>query len=343
MDHVIDKLPQQLLKDLIDETDEFAVENVRLGRGGPFGASIHVYDLNSGAVAAIGKTEANAVLEKGMGSAHAEDQALNPEAIAKLKEFLSNLSDDVAPVVIMSSSGESCPACHSKEEILNRTLIKDGLIAPDHFVVTYGATYQDTADIAGFNDEPYHKDMQKPKGEGMISIDDEDIKDVPQDVREIFEKSDRPVSVIALDDGRYISAHEQRGVDLMATSEVSAIRAAAGLQKSEGLEEPWNLQEATIYTSTSDVGPLGYAECQWANVTRWVAVEHDRAAEWATQEAPDIANDDFFKVISASSYNGAGATIKVHRIEPFENRAQYEWKNKEDRISYNGIDIDCSP
>jgi hypothetical protein len=336
--NVIDRLPQELLKELVDETDAFAVENVRLGRGGPFGASVHVYNLNGGDVHAIGTLEANAVIEKGMGSAHAEDQAMNPETISTLKELLSELDADAEPVVIFSSSGESCPACHSKEEILCRTLVQEELLTPGHFVVTYGATYEDTANIAGFNDAPYHYDMQLPKGEGMISIDDEDVADIPFEVRQIFEKSDRPVSVVALEGGRYIYAYEDRKHDLMATSEVAAIRAAAAVQKESGLEEPWNLGEATIYTSTSDVGPLGYAECQWANITQWVSVNHPKAQEWATQEAPDVSNDAFFTVIAHAEYNQPEATLSVHRIEPFENKAQYEWKNKNDKVMYNGIE-----
>lgn len=340
MGNIIDRIPSDLLMDLLNETDEFAVGNVRAERGGPFGASVHVYDLSSNDLTLIGDLEANAVLATGMGSAHAEDQAINPETVETLKSFLRNLPEEAEPVVVFSSSGESCPACHSKEEILNRTLIQEGLLDDGHFVVTYGATYQDTADIAGFNDEPYHKDMQQPKGSGLIKINQSDITDIPAEVQTIFEQSDESVAVIALPDGRYVAGYADRENDLMATSEVSAIRNAATLQKDEGHETPWVLGEASIYTSTSDVGPLGYAECQWADVVNWVAVDHPNAAEWATQEAPDISNDDFFKVIAAPSYNGVGATIAVKRLEPFANKAQHEWKNKEDRVMYNGIELD---
>ena len=64
------------------------------------------------------------------------------------------------------------------------------------------------------------------------------------------------------------------------------------------------------------------------------------AKKWATQEAQGISNDAFFSVIAAPSYNGHGASIAVKRIEPFDNKAQHEWKNKSDRIMYNGIELD---
>ena len=245
MHDIFDVLPDDILKTLVEETDEFAIKNVQSGKGGPFGASVHVYDLVSGDLTMIGDLEANAVIDKGMGSAHAEDQAMNPETVNALKSYLESLSKHSDAVVIFSSSGESCPACHSKEEILNRHLIDEGLLKSGRFAVTYGATYADTANIAGFNDEPYHRDMQKPKGSGMISIDRDNIINIPDEVRQIFEQSDVPVSVIALPDGRFIAGYEDRDADLMATSEVSAIRAATQKLRADGIVESWVLGGAS--------------------------------------------------------------------------------------------------
>ena len=346
MSHLLDRLPADILKELLDETDRFAVENVRADRGGPFGSSIHVYDLNSGTLTAIGDLEANAVLATGMGSAHAEDQAMNPETITALKDFLRAAPETADHVVLFSSSGESCPACHAKEEILSRSLIEEGLLAQGRFVVTYGATFEDTANIAGFNDAPYHDDMQKPRGAGMISVDHKDASDIPAAVARIFEESDKPVSVIVQSGGQIIAGYADRDSDLMATSEVSAIRSAARAQKADGVQTPWDLDGATLYTSTSDVGPLGYAECQWANVTGWVAVEHPRADDWATQEARGISNTAFFDVIAAKQYNDPSSRVAVKRIEPFENKAQHAWRKKLDDsddpsdVLYNGIACD---
>ncbi len=339
-------IPEKLLHNLLNETDDFAVKTVTEGRGGPFGASIHVYDMKIGEVTQIGEVEANAVLLTGMGSAHAEDQALNPETIDALKGYLRGLETTEGCCVVMSSSGQSCPACHSKQEILARDLIEEGLIKEGQFVVTYGATYKDTADIAGFNDAPYHVDMQKSRADRMIDHQDQGVADIPQAVADIFEKSDQAVAVIAMPDGMLIEGGDNRAHDMMATPEVSAIRNAARIQKSNGAQTPWDLGKATLYTSTKTPGPLGYAECQWANVTQWVSVDHDRADMWATQEAKGIENDRFFNVIAAQNYNLSGATLYVKRLEPFENKAQHTWKRKleseadPDSLLYNGIDCD---
>ena len=330
---------------LLQDTDDFAVENVRKGLGGPFGASVHVYNTRTAELIQIGDLRANAVLSTGMGSAHAEDQAMSPAMIAELRAVLAEAEKPAHNRVIFSSSGQSCPACHAKEEILARTLIQEGLLKSGNFLVHYGATYEDTAEIAGFNDAPYHEDMQKTPTRRMIqTLQSSDGFDVQESISTIFEDAIEPVSVIEMPDGVLYIGYENRADDLMATSEVSAIRAAARAQKEAGADTPWNLGAATLYTSGTP-GPLGYAECQWANVTRWVMVDHARKDDWATQEAPNISNTAFFNIIAAAHYNGPESAITVQRLSPFENKSQYAWKEKlaaeeePSKILYNGADI----
>lgn len=339
----IDQLPQDMLENLLNATDEFAVANVKADRGGPFGASIHVYNQDTGGLTLIGDIEANAVLSFGMGSAHAEDQAMKPSNVAALKEHLMTQGNSTDNIVIFSSSGESCPACHSKEEILARTLVEECLIAPGNFVVTYGATFKDTAEVAGFNDEPYHKDMQEPLGTGMIFIKEQKINDIPDKIFGLFLTSPKAAAAVVLPNKKIILGFEDRENDLMATAEVSAIRNACKYQKEQGVETPWDLGGATLYTSTKEIGPLVYAECQWANITNYVAVNHSRAKEMATQEAPDISNAEFFKLIASPDYNRPGSAIEVKNFKNFANKAQWAWREKlaaaEDasKILYNGI------
>ena len=129
-----DPIPQELLKKLVEEADLAAVENVREGRGGPFGASLNVINLENGHVLRIGQVAGNAVLETGVGSAHAEDQALSPENVRALKANLKD-RDSAKTAVIVASSAESCPACQAKLEILARILVDERLIQLGHFIV----------------------------------------------------------------------------------------------------------------------------------------------------------------------------------------------------------------
>ncbi len=80
-------LPLEILKKLVEEADLAAVENVREGRGGPFGASLNIINLENNWVMRIGEIAGNAVLETGIGSAHAEDQALSPENVRALSNY----------------------------------------------------------------------------------------------------------------------------------------------------------------------------------------------------------------------------------------------------------------
>lgn len=345
-----DLIPREIMTALLNNTDDFAVENVRAGRGGPFGASIHVVDLSgkeNPLIVPVGGMAANAVLATGIASAHAEDQALLNTHI--LKEHLkaargaaTEANPDIA--VLFSSSGESCPACHSKLEIVSRSLLRDNLLAPGRFIVTYGATYKDTAEIAGFNDEPYHHDMRKLPQDRMIKIVASELNEIPPPIVQIFNSfSQNAVSVLRLPDGTLFTGQNSRTDATTLTTEVSAIRSACMAAKNAGAATPWDLGKATLYTRTQDIGPLAYAECQWANVTDIVAVRDERCKSSGTQEAPGISNAEFFNVIADAHYNTAGHTLNIQRIIPFANKAQHAWRErlaamaKPESSLYNGI------
>ncbi len=322
-----------LLKKLVDEADLAAVENVREGRGGPFGASLNIINLENMHVLRIGDIAGNAVLETGVGSAHAEDQALSPENIRALKSNLKN-RDLKNVAVIVASSGESCPACHAKIEILSRILIDERLLRLGHFIVAYGASYADTLNVAGFNDEPYHADMTKPEEARLIKVENMTYEQLPSDVQARLKDGSAVVQAPAgLFDGK-----DERAQHFALPPEVTAMRAAAHAQKTKGATEPWDLQKATLYSAASQIGPLSYAEAQWANIARWVRVS---AQKEAPPEAPGISNDDLFRAIGARPYNNQYSALRVVRITPFDNLGQHEWaklqKSNPDLKNYNGV------
>ncbi len=334
-------------KILLSTVDEFATANVIAGRGGPFGASLHVYTHGDETYHQIGDLSANAVLQTGMGSAHAEDQMLAPQHVEELKNFLRALPDDQEKSVILSSSGESCPSCHSKIEIVSRKLIEEGLISRGDFLLLYGATYKQTHEVAKFNDEPYLFDMQAEVPSRQIQQEFAKVSELPNEVKAAFENADRAVSVIEFPNGEFIIANEDRANDIIATSEVSVIRAAASHQKAQDMETPWDLGGARLYTSTSDIGSLGYSEGLWANISKWVTVEHSNQNNWSTQEATDISNSQFFDVITTRPYNSNQEAVTVLHIKDFENKAQKKWREildkTDENILYNGADVSNTP
>lgn len=326
-------IPQEILKKLVDEADMAAVENVREGRGGPFGASLNIVNLANYHVLRIGNIAGNAVLETGVGSAHAEDQALSPENVRALKANLKNM-DAGKVAVVVASSGESCPACHAKIEILARILIDEQLLVEGHFIVAYGATYADTLHVAGFNDEPYHADMTKPESARLIRIESAQIDDVPDAVKQVL--AGAPVALVT--GNHVIAGQDERSKHFTFVPEVAAMRAACQQQKQRGAAEPWDLQRATLYTFTPQIGPLAYAEAQWANIARLVRVSGNQTI---APEAPAISNDDLFRAIATRPYNNPHSVLRVVRMTPFANAGQHEWARLQstnpDLKNYNGV------
>ncbi len=325
MTHYNADFVSHLLPDLVAACDAAAVHNVRAGHGGPFGASLSVYHRDTGALVPVVGPVCNAVLETGLAGAHAEDQVLQPACLRALRDALQMIGRDHA-IVVLASSGESCPACYSKIEIVARALIADGVIEPGAFVLAYGASYDDTRTVAGFNDEPYHADMAGPLENRMIPCVRGD------------EELPVPARVVMPDGVAYdgADARTAQGTPLF-TPEIQAIYTACRAQKKSGLDEPWNLRRAVLYTTAPMIGPLMYAESQWANIGRIVQCDGPQTAA----EAPDVSNDALFAVVAARPYNKAGTAVLVVRVTPFANLAQHEWARLSDAgqvAHYNGIE-----
>ncbi len=330
MPMIADQLPDSLLGGLLEKADDFAVGTVKAGRGGPFAASLHVYDLDARELIQIGGMAANAVLETGMASAHAEDRLLSPENVRMLKDHLARKrGNDIA--VILASSGQSCPACHAKSEVAARVLMSENLLPSGRFIVTYGATYEDTKNTALFNDEIYHQDFRRAPPERLVKVVEEKSAGLPDDVDSFFRAAKAPAALIARGGQVLATGRDCRHDDILATAEVGAIRQACARQKREGVTQPWNL-DAVLYTTGGDIGPLCYAECQWANVTKVVCL----GLQSHEPEAPGIDNRAFYDLMAAGNHRHNQAALVVLRQSPFSNRAQKEWRQRLDDIVKQG-------
>ena len=116
---------------------ELAEDNVRLGRGGPFGAVV----VSDGAILAEAVNRVTSVCDP---TAHAEVNAIR-EACAKLGRF------DLRGCV-MYSSCEPCPMCL-------------GAIYWARLDALYYAASRDDAAAAGFDDSQLYEEIPKADGE----------------------------------------------------------------------------------------------------------------------------------------------------------------------------------
>lgn len=360
---LLSQLDPVFLSTCLQATDSFARANVLSGRGGPFGASLHILDLDTHEAFPVGGLAANAVLETGLASQHAEAEALCPENQRLLQEKLDLLRrrNRHNLVVLCSSSGQSCPACQAKQEIMARDLARCGLLPKGRFVVTYGATFEDTARIAGFNDAPYVLDnlrrLYDPAApQGMVGIRHVSLEECPEQVRKEYASLAAHGRAVALLKGPYVLSHgvDERAEDLFATAEVMAIRKACSMQKDMGvkdgadgrkrLDQPWLLggrpeaphAKAVLYTALDAVGPLLMAEAQWAGVGEIVLLQPSQER----REVPELANHDFAR-LCWSGYQHPDTFLTVLRVMPFENTAQPAWREELARkggsILYNGL------
>jgi len=119
---------------------ELAIENVTLGRGGPFGALV----VRDGEVLARG---ANQVTSTNDPTAHAEVTAIR-EACRVLKDF-------ALPGCVIYTSCEPCPMCLAAIYWARM----DGIF--------YSGTAQDAA-AAGFDDAFLYQELRKQVGERSI-------------------------------------------------------------------------------------------------------------------------------------------------------------------------------
>ncbi|MBY0428486.1 MAG: hypothetical protein K2Q32_04625 [Alphaproteobacteria bacterium] len=357
---VIAELDPRFLLEQLQATDAFATENVRNG-GGPFGAALHIIDLDTNQTYQIGSFAANAVLQTGIASQHAEAEVLSPNNQRALREKLTDLRSQNRTnlAVVCTSSGQSCPACQAKQEIVARDLAIDGLLPKGRFVNTFGATFEDTASIASFNDAPYVLDnLLRLLGTDeplMVKVEHRQISELPQHIQKKFLLAEADGRNVAVLEGTNVTvkANDNRKHDLFATAGVQAIRDACSEQNKmskdgQAIAQPWLLgnrpespnHHAILYTSIKNAGPLLLAEAQWAGVSRIVCINGLLRPDSANRETPDVSNHAFSQACW-SGYNRTDSYLTVIRLMPFDNDAQHEWQAKLMREGnaclYNGL------
>ncbi|MDD5586139.1 MAG: hypothetical protein PHY92_04165 [Alphaproteobacteria bacterium] len=323
--------------------------NGRFPRGGPFGAALAI-SLPDGTFEIIGAARGNNVVGSGIASRHAEDQALQPDNYRALLAKLAGYNAaGLDPVVWMLSSGQSCTTCHTKQEIMARDLLRLELIRPGQFITVYGATYDETFEIAQFYDAQYADAMilfdKDPENPGnLIKHDRRKYKDVPAEVREIFAEAESPTAVVVRNGEIYAVGREERNAtDLYATPEVNAVRAACIRNRESGVFESWGV-DGVLYTTTSEAGPLLFAEAGWTKISTVVSVKMpaDLAGkQFETQETPGLSNRKFLGLV-AQGYHTPRAAIRVFCDLGYINTAQPKWAEvlaANNEILYNGAAV----
>ena len=322
---------KEYLRRVLEECDAAALANIRAGSGGPFAASLLLHDQAAGAWQRIAGPCGNAVLKTALPTAHAEDQAIAPGNREKLRAALRDLGAEAAHVYLVCN-GEPCPACHAKLEIFARQLQAEGLLLPARFTVAYGASYEETCDVAGFDDGAYHRDFLNPPGTGMIRQRWQEREALPQEVLAALQYAKAAVIAedrIATGDGPM--------------AEIAAIQNLCRRQRAENISTPWDLRRGTVYTTTETIGPLAYAEAQWANIVAWVTIPprpDSEIPDAQANEAPGIDNAALFRIIATRPYTHKDSALSFLHLAPFANEAQQEWCRMVESgkaQSYNGI------
>ena len=306
---------------MLDESDNFAFKAARDGHGGPFGAQLWLVYPDIDRYVVVGMADrlqdANAVLSKGVASAHAESENLSPANRRRAIDFLEARRDENWHVVQVSSS-ESCQSCRAKQILFANELIARGLIERGQFHVVFKASYGQAKRDADFNDAPYDMTFRALAHLGVLDHDgglfdlenalrsDPTISalietgdliynavtsatqaDLPSDVRAVFERADdQPLAVVASPEGHEILAtgadHRDPAHDVVhrhdMTALLSALHRASERKRQAGVFESWDLKGATLFTNVRDLGPLAYAETLWCNLSN-ITVVRDAASE----------------------------------------------------------------
>jgi hypothetical protein len=236
----------------------------------------------------------NGVRLTGDPCAHGEDQA-----IRKFHEdAVTALQKNKGAKLILFSSAEPCPNCRAKIEMFARHLVIQHLIKAGDFFTYYGATYQDTQDIAGFLDAAYFEEFKRPADQRTLRITRKNISDLDQALQSLIKEqgTSQPFCVLASKQNRLVSTQKDVELKWLDTPETTAVRALGAAQLKAGSATPWNMDGSTLYTAQTDIGPMLYATALWANVGAIVCLD---VGTPQTTEMNGIPNPLFFEIISA--------------------------------------------
>lgn len=338
---------------MLDQSDVFALRTAMAGKGGPFGAQLWLVNPNTSEYVLVGTEErpedSNAVVSKGIGSAHAEAENLSIDKRLKVTEFLEAHRGEGWVVVQVHT--EACPACRAKQSLFALELQSKGLIGPDGFHSIFKFSFGQTQRDAGFSDEAYDTafrainalNIMDAQGDQLLALEDrlkanrttstlvncgklvyvpvkKQIILHPQSGWQKFlHDSVLPAAVVIATNGRELARAVDERVTLSSpvnayeeTAIVKALHQASISQKRDGAFGTWNLQGARVYTNIADISPLDMAEGQWCNTgdITFIGNYTHRATEEMAKALPKLSNRDLFAAVAAE-YNSPLSPIKV--------------------------------
>lgn len=347
-------LSDQALAEHLKRLDHFAADSVRAGTGGPFGAELFVFDATAGELISLSGPQGNAVLSKGIGSAHAEAETLTADSERRALDLLTQRPDNDLRLVQVSSA-ESCPACRAKQIAFLHRLRDQGWPKDQRLEVVFSVTYEESALVGGFNDKPYHEDMVERDRSQLITLRELIFNDLPLAIRRAVETagldgSDQPFAAVSLPDPDHPKRQRiiVRGSGDPAaghfTVEVKAMHDGASLRRAVGAATPWNLAEqgkALLVTTARAVGPLMTTDGHWSGISEIWLVQ-DRPPTQA--ESPLVDNAELMRR-ARLPYNHPDADLRVRVIPTgcygLVNEAQHVWRDEVIRHDptrlYNGL------
>ena len=326
--------------------DGFATANVRAGTGGPFAAELFIHNRSTGDLISLSGPMGNAVLSKGIASAHAEAETLTEATLEKALTILKDNPDDDLQLLQVSSA-ESCPACRSKQIAFLHRLKAEGWPQDARIEVVFAATYEDTFRVAGFNDKPYQDDLLGQLRPPMIVQRSMVFADLPELVRQTAGHVGAFAGCLMPDPSQAGSTWFEpvvvpvRGLSM----EVAALHKASAAGMAAGIDKPWHLGAegpAMLYTTADHVGPLMLTDSQWAGISEIIQIS-DRPSTPA--ESPLIDNAPLL-ARARLAYNAHGSELIVHHLSVgthgLNNTAQQVWRDEVMQSTpeklYNGVD-----
>ncbi|MFK7839880.1 MAG: hypothetical protein AB8B83_06060 [Bdellovibrionales bacterium] len=367
---------------VLEESDNFATKTALAGKGGPFGAQLWAINKRTNEVVLFGKGKnkqaSNAVLSKGLASAHAEAESLSEENRDMVKKFLGKYqNDDMDWEIVQTSSGESCPSCRSKQVLFARELQEKGLVAQKGFHVIFKAIYEQTKQVAKFDDKPFDIAFRAARGLALAGsqggllklneklladpalkklIDDKELiylpvsevesKSLSAELKRQFDRAkDSPFAALVAENGEILaSAQDTRAYigQFEKGAMIAALQQAAGKNKDRGVKNPWLLNGAKLVTNIRDIGPGAYSESLWYGLSG-IEVVSDHASPDIDLKAREVKGQTNFETFAqvAADYDADDAVLNV-RYNPYEDteleeNQQYDANTSTAHIVWYGI------
>lgn len=340
-------LSEDFWRKCLEDTEQFALQTVLSGKGGPFGAQLWLFNEHSKETILVGSTDSNAVVSKGIASAHAEAENLSSRNKSFIEDFLTERKGNDWQIMQIST-GESCPSCRSKQTNFANYLISKHLLRPGQFHVVFKSSYEQTERDAGFLDKSYdqtfrlisqlphtelkllfdfinsNSELKAQYDSGKIIsglVDSRKFEYIPKDVKHFLRRNmNKPAAMI-------ICHHPELQKEVLIeqavgkTAIISALdHLSKKLRNQYNVFASWDTHRADIYTNITDIGPLAYAEILWANANLLIVERHDLSHKQRNclsnlvneqaREVSNLTNKELMTQVSLD-YNFANAPLHV--------------------------------